>query len=105
MSLTFSRDTKTLIILILLLLGFGLAILSSAGIIDAQRRFGSSYYYLISQLQTGVLVGAVLFLIASQISYRFWKKLALPILLGCLLLLLLVFVPGAGYAAEGAIPS
>ena len=102
MSLTFSREAKTLIVLLLLLLGFGLAILSSAGIIDAQRRFGSSYYYLISQLQTGVLVGAVLFLIASQISYRFWKKLALPILLGCLLLLLLVFVPGVGYAAKGA---
>lgn len=100
--MTFSKDAKTLTILILLLLGFGLAILSSAGIIDAQRRFGNAYYYLFSQLETGVLLGALLFFAASKINYKFWKKTALLILIACLALLFLVFVPGVGFAAKGA---
>lgn len=100
--MNWSRDSKTLVILIALLLGFGLAILASAGIIDAQRRFGTAYYYIWSQLKTGLSLGLVLFLLASRINYKVWKKLALAILLVCLLLLFLVFVPGVGYSAKGA---
>ncbi len=38
----------------------------------------------------------------SVVDYRIYKKLALPILLGTLLLLLVVFIPGVGIKALGA---
>ena len=37
-----------------------------------------------------------------QINYQFWRKLAAPILLGCIALLVLVLIPGIGGSAGGA---
>jgi len=100
--MTLSRDTKTLITLVLLLLACGLIVLSSAGVVDAQRKFNFSQYYLVNQLKSGVLVGVVLFFVAFKIGYKFWRKLALPLLLFSLLLMVLVFVPALGHSAKGA---
>lgn len=100
--MTLSRDTKTLIVLVFLLLACGLIILSSAGVVDAQRKFNSSQYYLLSQLKSGVLVGVIFFFVTLKVSYKFWRKLALPLLLFALFLLLLVFVPAFGHSAKGA---
>jgi len=84
------------------LLVFGLAMLSSAGIVDAQKKFGSPYYYFYHQLLFGVLPGLVLAYLISRVKYDVWRKLALPILFGALFLTALVFLPGLGYGAKGA---
>ena len=76
--------------------------LSSAGIVDGQKKFGSSYYYFVHQLLYGVLPGVLIFWILSRINYKFWKKLALPLLLAAITLLILVFVPGIGFGLKGA---
>ncbi|OGN04296.1 MAG: hypothetical protein A2831_01165 [Candidatus Yanofskybacteria bacterium RIFCSPHIGHO2_01_FULL_44_17] len=97
-----SKSGKTLSILVFILIVFGLVILSSAGIVDGQKRFGSSYYYFIHQLLYGVLPGLALFFLFSKINYKFWKKMALPLLVAVVGLLVLVFVPGVGYGLRGA---
>lgn len=96
------KSSKTLTILIFILIVFGLVMLSSAGIVDGQKRFNSSYYYLIHQLLYGVLPGLALFFLFSRINYKFWKKIALPLLIAVVGLLVLVFVPGVGYGLRGA---
>lgn len=97
-----SRSAKTLIVLTFALLVFGLVMLSSAGIVDGQKKFGSSYYYFLHQLLYGVLPGLVIFWILSRVNYKFWKRMALPLLLAAIGLLILVFVPGIGFGLKGA---
>src|SRR4030042_221085 len=76
--------------------------LSSEGIIDAQRKFGSPYYYVIHQVLFGVLPGIGLMLLLARMKYTRWRVLALPILFAAFVLTILVFVPGIGITLNGA---
>ncbi len=82
---------------------FGLAVLSSAGIVDAQKKFGSAYYYFFHQLIYGIAPGVILAYILSRINYRLWRKLSFPILFGALALMTLVFSAHFGFGTKGAI--
>jgi cell division protein FtsW len=93
---------KGFLIIVFILLIFGLAMLSSAGIIDAQKKFNSSSYYVLHQFISGVLPGLILMFILSRINYKNWKKLSVLILLGTLFIMGLVFVPGIGFGLKGA---
>lgn len=93
---------KTIFATTLLLLIFGLVVLSSAGIVEGQKKFGSSYYYLTHQLLYGVLPGLGLMFLFYKVDYRFWKKISLIILFGALLMMILVFMPNFGYNLKGA---
>lgn len=97
-----SLSNKSIIVPVFILALFGLVMLSSAGIVDGQKRFGSSYYYFTHQLIYGLLPGVFLFWLCSKIKYQFWKKLSLPLLILSLGLLMAVFVPNMGVAARGA---
>lgn len=93
---------KRLLIMILVLVVFGLVVLSSAGIVEAQRKFGSSYYFVLHQFLYGILPGLVGLALFSWVDYKFWKKISLPLLFGSLLLMILVFVPNIGHGLKGA---
>lgn len=86
----------------IIILLFGLIVLSSAGIVEGQKKFGSSYYYLIHQLLYGVLPGLAFMFILAKIDYKFWKKISLLVLFGALALMILVFMPKFGYGLKGA---
>lgn len=93
---------KWLVWITLFLVIFGLIILSSAGIVDAQRKFSSAYYYFNHQLLYGILPGLLLAFFLSRVNYNIWRKLALPILFFALLLMVLVFIPEFGFGLKGA---
>ena len=93
---------KAIFAVTMILLIFGLVVLSSAGIVEGQKRFGSSYYYLNHQLIYGVLPGLILMFLLAKIDYKFWKKISLPVLLGALLMMVLIFMPKFGYELRGA---
>lgn len=93
---------KTLLVAVALLLLFGLAVLSSAGIVDGQKKFNSPYWYVTHQALYGVLPGLALMFFFSKIDYKRWRKVALPVLFGALVLMVLVFVPQFGVGAKGA---
>lgn len=93
---------KAIFAVTLLLLIFGLVVLSSAGIVEGQKKFGSSYYYLTHQLLYGVLPGLGLMFLFSKIDYKFWKKMSLLVLFGALILMILIFMPKFGYGLKGA---
>ncbi len=94
--------TKGLFWITIILIVFGLAMLSSAGIVDAQKKFGSSYYYLYHQLLFSILPGLGLFFVLSRIKYKIWGKLSIPILILGLVLMILVFIPSLGHGVKGA---
>ena len=91
-----------ILVVVLLLLLFGLVMISSAGVVISQARFGDEYYFFRHQLFYGVIPGVIFLLIVQKIKYTFWKKIAVPLFVVSLLLLLLVFVPGLGVKLQGA---
>jgi cell division protein FtsW len=93
---------KRLLWILGILIVFGLAVLSSAGIVDSQKKFDSSYYYFFHQLLYGIAPGVLIAYIISRINYQLWRKLSLLILFGALGLMTLVFVSHFGFGAKGA---
>ena len=75
--------------------------LSSASSDKGKIEFNDTYYYLKHQLLYGLSLGIAGFLTAVLVHYRFWQKIALPLLLVCLFLLVLVFTP-LGFSHSGA---
>lgn len=84
-----------------LLVIFGLVILASASSHMAQIKFGDSYYYLKHQLLSGLILGILGFFLGARIYYRYLEKMAIPLLVIGVLLLLLVYTP-LGVGAGGA---
>ena len=77
------------------LLFVGLAMLFSAGYADALNRYGDSYHYIKSQL-FAVLVGLVAMLVASFVSYKFYRRFVWLFYGICIALLIAVLIFGKG---------
>lgn len=90
------RPDYTLIVIIGVLLVFGLIMLTSASSVVALEKFHDSFYFTKRQLMFGVLPGLLCLLFLANFDYRKLRVLALPMFIGILGLLTLVFVPGLG---------
>lgn len=75
---------------------------SSASISQSQEKFQENYYYLKNQLLKGLLPGLLLGLIGYLMPYRYWRTLALPVLILTVLGLIMVFIPGLSLTHGGA---
>src|SRR3989344_4851687 len=98
---THSVDTFFFFISILLLV-FGLFILTSASLGLSAERFGHPYYYIFHQIIFGLLPGVLLMYICSKIPYFTWRRWALPFIFCAIFLMFLVFVPSLGFYSAGA---
>ncbi|MFZ2187866.1 MAG: putative lipid II flippase FtsW [Candidatus Moraniibacteriota bacterium] len=92
---------RPLLVAILILLGIGLLMIASAGVLYGRTRFGDAYYFFKQQL-LGLGVGLVLLYVFQRIHYRVWQRFVVPIFFVALGLLVLVFVPGFGTTVYGA---
>jgi cell division protein FtsW len=80
---------------------FGVVMVYSASSVMAAKKFHDGFFFLKRQ-GLYALIGFTLMAGAMYIDYEKLRPLAVPILLGTLVLLLLVFVPGLGGTAKGA---
>ena len=90
-----------LLSLILMILGFGLVMLTSASISVADNSTGQPFYYLIQQLMAvfaGILVAAFVLNTPTGV----WERLAPVLFLLAVVLLLAVFIPGLGREVNGS---
>lgn len=83
------------------IIAIGLVMIFSASSIWAEFKTGNSYYYLLRQ-GLFFFVGLFGYILASKIHYQFWLKHANLLFIICLLLLILVLVPGVGIVRGGA---
>lgn len=93
-----------LLFAIALLCAFGLVMLFSASYYYAQNTAATKYdgfFYLKSQAMY-LAVGLVAMYVVSRVDYHFFDKIRVFALVGTLLLMLLVLVPGLGVSRNGA---
>jgi cell division protein FtsW len=90
-----------IVLMVVALTCFGVVMVYSASSVMATKKFHDGFYFLKRQgiyaiIGFGAMAGAM------RIDYHFWKKAAIPILLVCLGLLVLVLIPGIGGSAGGS---
>lgn len=89
-----------LTVMVTVLVIFGVVMIFSASYYYSINMFGTPYQYLKDQIFNAGL-GFVLMWIASKIDYRIFRRLAFPILILSIVLLLLIFTP-LGETRNGA---
>jgi cell division protein FtsW len=86
---------------VVLLIGIGLVAVFSASSMLADQRYGDHYYYLKKQVLFSLL-GIASMILAMNINYLFYRKLAYVFLGLGLILLILLLIPGFGVKVGGA---
>jgi len=85
-------EARALVILTGIFLAFGLAtVYSASAIVEMQAGYGHAHL-LVRQL-IGMAAGLVLFAVAAKMDAELWEKLAWPIMILSLVLLLIVILP------------
>lgn len=95
------RVDYTLAITVFALIVIGLVMISSASIVISYERTGSNYFYLNRQL-IFMAIGFAAMIVFSMVDYRFWRRLALPLMILALLFLAIVLLPYFSSASHGA---
>jgi len=86
---------------VIALLSFGVVMVYSSSAVSAYVNFNDSYYFLKRQL-IWVTLGIMAMLFTLTIDYHVWRKLATPVLIATVVLLILVLIPGLGKVVNGA---
>ena len=96
-----NKFDKLLFIAIIAISIFGIIMIYSASSIWANYKFHDSFKFVKSQSLFFIL-GLIAMLILAKMDYHFWEKKANFILFSCLLLLILVLIPGIGSIRNGS---
>lgn len=92
---------RKLLFYALVLTTLGLIAVADTSAPVALNVFSDKFYFLKQQLVWGAIgLGALLFV--SRVHYSLWQKIALPLFIINILILILVLVPGIGVKALGA---
>ena len=92
---------KVIILTVILLMIISLFMIYSASFIWAEYKFNNPFKYVINQ-GIFVIIGIILLLVVSNINYKLYNKKASLILITCLILLILVLIPGLGIVRNGS---
>lgn len=96
-----SRFDYSMLLCVAALLVFGLIMVYDAAVVQGFKDYGDKYYYIKQQL-VWMGLGIITLLTFTFFNYQFLRKLALPMFIFSLILLLAVFIPGLGFSAGGA---
>ena len=80
---------------------FGVIMIYSASYIWAEYKYGDALKYVKNQ-GLFLIIGIILMYIISKIDYKFYMKKSNLILAGCIVLLILVLIPGVGTVRNGS---
>jgi cell division protein FtsW len=96
-----ARSDMTLILITLMLLLIGVVMIYSASAVLAGRQYGDSLFFIKRQM-LWALGGLIAMIAVSRVPYGLWQGLALPLVLGAVILLVLVLIPGIGVEVNGS---
>lgn len=96
------RSVELLLVISVILISiFGIIMIYSASYIWAEYKYNDSLKYVKNQALF-FIIGVILMFIVSKIDYKIYLKKANIILIGCLILLVLVLIPGIGTVRNGS---
>ncbi len=81
---------------------FGLVMVLSASSVTSLYRFDASPYYQFKRQLQWAGIGAVAFVAASKMDYRWLRRVATPLLVLSIVLMVAVLIPGIGTARNGS---
>lgn len=89
------------LVLTLTLTVLGLLVVADTSAPQALSVFNDRFYF-VKQQAIWAGIGIVGMVVAMQVPYKFWEKIALPAFIGIVITLVLVLIPGLGSKALGA---
>ena len=92
---------KWLIGVVFALLIIGLMMVASSSVMISTKYYHQPFHFLIRQA-CYLFVGLMLALIVIRTDSSFWEKISMPLLIICLLMLLVVLIPGIGRSVNGS---
>lgn len=92
---------KWLIGVVIGLLIIGLMMVASSSVMISTKYFHQPFHFLVRQA-CYLFVGLMLALIVIRIDSSFWERISIPMLVICLVMLLIVLVPGIGRSVNGS---
>lgn len=92
---------KWLMMAVLGLIIIGLTMVASSSVMISTKYYNQPFHFLIRQLLY-LCAGLFLALIVMRLDSKHWEKLSMPFLLLCLLLLIIVLIPGIGRMVNGS---
>ncbi|MCY0876708.1 MAG: putative peptidoglycan glycosyltransferase FtsW [Firmicutes bacterium] len=90
-----------LLFTVLCLLGFGLVMVYSAGMVNAVLVLNQSPSYYFTHQVISAVLGIALMFVMMRVPFTVLKKSAKGITIATIISLILVFVPGIGHSAQG----
>lgn len=79
----------------------GLVMITSASIAISERQYHQPFHYLYNQ-SMHIIFGLLIAFIVMRINMKFWQQISGITLLGSMLLLILVLIPGVGHEVNGS---
>ena len=92
---------KLIIFITVFLTMFGIVMITSSSSIWAQYKFNNPFKFTIHQ-SIFAIIGLILMFLVSKIDYKLYYKYANKILIGAIILLVLVLIPGIGVMRNGS---
>ena len=92
---------RVILLLYLVLICIGLVMVASASIGIADQNTGDPFFYAKRQFLR-ILLSLALLWLACRIPLQFWKRNGMALMLGSIILLALVLVPGVGHTVNGS---
>lgn len=92
---------KWLIGVVIALLIIGLMMVASSSVMVSTKNFHQPFHFLIRQ-SSYLFAGLMIALIVIRTESDFWQRISMPLLMICLVMLLLVLIPGFGRAINGS---
>ncbi len=92
---------KLILISVIIISLFGLLMIYSSSSICGEYKFNDPYKFLKTQ-GIFLIIGYFLIYIVSKIPYQTYQKYSNIILIGCIILLVLVLIPGIGTVRNGS---
>jgi cell division protein FtsW len=95
------KETRSIFISVLILVGIGTIMVYSSTALIAMRKYGDGFHYLWNHLFT-VFAGLAAMVILAKTNYKMLRPLVYVMIGLSLVMLILVFLPGIGVSANGA---
>jgi len=91
----------TLLISVLIISIFGIIMIYSASYIWAEYKYNDAFKFVKNQVLF-FIIGVILMILVSKLDYKIYYEKSNMLLIGCIILLILVLIPGIGTVRNGS---